>query len=379
MNVTEKPYVFHAFEVSFFSAKVRPALRYKQLYYEEVRADIREILRRTGMAFIPVVITPEDETWQDSSEILDRLEARYPNPPLYPETPLQRIVCALVELYCDEFGITLAMHTRWGTPEAEGFARARFGAMTGSIEQGNKAADQMVKLRFTVGATEEAGPAIQAHLEELLRVLSVHFDAHDYLFGERMSLADCALMGPCHGHFFTDLASRRLLHETAIPVIRWIEHCNVPTVERQGEWFPADGIPESLTAILEVMGKDAVAPILAAVAEFERYADEHAVAGEDVPRSVGVAESALRGTPLHRGVQSYSLWMLQRVLDPYRSLPESDRARIDEALAGTGWEPLLAYRPRHRIEKKGFGLVYAPAPAPAPVPAQASEHASGHA
>jgi len=28
---SDRPYVFHAFEVSYFSAKVRPALRYKRL------------------------------------------------------------------------------------------------------------------------------------------------------------------------------------------------------------------------------------------------------------------------------------------------------------------------------------------------------------
>ena len=81
MNATRAPYRFHALEFSYFSAKVRPALRYKQLWYEELRADYAEIRRRTGMAFIPVLVTPEDETWQDSTEIYDRLEARHPAPP----------------------------------------------------------------------------------------------------------------------------------------------------------------------------------------------------------------------------------------------------------------------------------------------------------
>jgi len=358
MNGTDTPYRFHAFEVSYFSAKVRVALRYKQLYFEEVRADIREILERTGMAFIPILVTPEGETWQDSSEILDRLEARHPNPPLYPETVLQRMVCALIELYCDEFGLTPAMHTRWGTEESERLARARFSAMTGSVEQGNRAADQMVKARFAVGATPEAGPAIQSHLEDLLAVLSTHFEVHDFLLGDRMSLADCALMGPVHGHFFTDLPSRRLLHETALPVIRWIEYCNAPSTDRQGDWFRADGISDSLFGILKLMGTDAVGPILASVDAVEAHADEHARPGEVVPRAVGLAKSELRGTPLERAAQSYTLWMLQRVLDPYRALADADRARVDDAVAGTGWEALLAYEPRHRIEKRGFELVH---------------------
>ena len=34
------------------------------------------------------------------------------------------------------------------------------------------------------------------------------------------------------------------------------------------------------------------------------------------------------------------------------------RGRIDTELAGTGWEPLLAYAPRHRLERRGFELAF---------------------
>ena len=84
MNQTDAPYVFLAYDPSYLSAKVRPALRYKKLWYEERRADLREIKRRTGLYFIPVLVTPEDETWQDSTDIYDRLEERHPEPPLFP-------------------------------------------------------------------------------------------------------------------------------------------------------------------------------------------------------------------------------------------------------------------------------------------------------
>ena len=54
-------YRFYGTKVSYFSAKVRPALRFKGLDYEEIQPTIavyREvILPRTGMAFIPIVVT----------------------------------------------------------------------------------------------------------------------------------------------------------------------------------------------------------------------------------------------------------------------------------------------------------------------------------
>ena len=73
-------YRFYGAEISYFSAKVRPALRRKGVHFAEIlptpEAYRKVILPRTGLAFIPVLVTPEDETWQDTSDILDALPPR---------------------------------------------------------------------------------------------------------------------------------------------------------------------------------------------------------------------------------------------------------------------------------------------------------------
>ena len=135
-----RPYVFHAFEVSYFSAKVRPALRYKGLWFDEVHADYGRIRERTGHTYIPMLLTTDDEAWQDSTDIYDRLEERHPEPRLFPATPVQRIAAHLVELYVDEFALIPAMHYRWGSELGEASARARFIAMVGSEKLGTAAA-----------------------------------------------------------------------------------------------------------------------------------------------------------------------------------------------------------------------------------------------
>ena len=358
MSATSSPYRFHAFEVSYFSAMVRPALRYKQLWYEELRADLGEIQRRTGLGFIPIVVTPDDDTWQDTSEILDHLERVHPEPALFPPSPVQRMAAHLVELYVDEFATIPAMHYRWGSELGEATARARFEAMIGSRELAKAAADRMAAARLALGASDEAAPAIEAHTRDLLDALSAHFEAHPYLLGARMSLADCALMGPLYGHLFTDLVSRRLLLETAVPVVGWIERCNFPDADRQGEWLAEDALAPSLREVLGVMGRDAAPVILDGTRSFETWADDRPTDLEEPPRIVGTAETSLRGTPLQRAVQSYSLWMLQRTLDAYRALGEEPRRAVGEALAGTGWEEVLAYEPRHRLGKRRFRLVF---------------------
>lgn len=358
MNPAPSPYLFHAYEVSYFSAKVRPALRAKGLWHTELRADIREIVRLTGLGFIPVVETPRGEVWQDSTEILARLEERHPEPPLFPRSPVQRMAAHLVELYVDEFATIPAMHYRWGSGEGEASARARFTAMMGDAGLAKAAADRMAAARLALGATPEAAPAIEAHTRELLDALGVHFASHPHLLGARPSFADCALMGPLHGHFMNDAVSRRLLLETAVPVVGWIERCSTPDPRAEGEWLPDDALAPSFVEVLRIMGRDAAPVVLECVRAVESWLDgappeERA----KPPRQVGEVRAVLRGAPLVRRALPYALWMVGRTQDVYAALPTDARARVDAALAGTGWEALLARPLRHRLEKRGFRLV----------------------
>ena len=272
---------------------------------------------------------------------------------------MQRIAAHLVELYTDEFGLVPAMHYRWGSELGEATTRARFIAQIDDEELGRGAAARMARARLDLGACDENAPAIEAHTRDLLDALSAHFLKHAYLLGGRTSFADCALMGPLDGHLFTDLVSRRLLLETARPVVGWIERCNHPNAPAQGEWLADDALAPSLGDVLAAMGRDAARVILEGLEVFERWADTAPPEPEELPRSVGRVESSLRGLPLERHAGSYAAWLVQRVLDDYRALEPAARGRVDEAVAGTGWEPVLAHEPRHRVAKRGFKLVLA--------------------
>jgi glutathione S-transferase len=353
---TPHPYRLLGQEVSYFTAKVRCALRYKALWFEEDHASFQEVVQRTGMAFIPVLVTPEDETWQDSSEILDRLEARHPDPALLPTTPRQRIACLLVELYIDEFGTLPAMTYRWGTESRRNASVEHFAALFGDMAR--RSADAMIRRTASLGVDETTRPAIEAHTEDLLARLSTHFEAHPYLLGGRMSYADCALMALLYAHLFNDYESRGLLLRTALPVVSWIERCNAPSASRQSEWLADDGLASSFVDALRVMGRDGLPHVLAAAQVAEAWAGEQPPDAE-FPRSVGRVTAPLRDTPIERAVVPYTLFMLQRVTDAIAALPDSERASVRAALDGTGWEPIFDAAPRQRVRKQGFRLALA--------------------
>lgn len=360
---TARPYRFYASEISYFSGKVRPALRMKRVPFEEVlptRAVYREVIRaRTGLAMIPVVVTPEDETWQDSSDILDALDRRFPDPPLHPHTPVQRIAGLLIELYTDEFLILPGLYWRWCFPESVAKARADFASSTGDPSSALRFADVVKNFAAMTGVTPDTAPAIEAHTRELLAALEAHLAVHPHLLGGSPSLGDCALMGPVYGHFYNDAVPGRLLRETAPLTCHWVERMNHPDVETFAPLVAGDALVPTLRTLLALAARDTVPLVLDTVRAFESWVDSTpAVAGE-LPRVVGTHRSELRGVPVDRVTLSYTSWMVQRVLDAYGALDASGRAAVDAALAGTGWEPLLGFAPRHRVERRPFKLFLA--------------------
>lgn len=363
-SVQSPPHRYYGSEVSYFTAKGRAALRAKRIFFDEVLATPRVyrevILPRTGLAFIPVLVTADGRTVQDTSEICDWLEWEAPVPGLLPKSPVQRFVAYLWELYADEFLILPALHYRWSYPESAWKARRDFAATTGDPERAERFADRIVQGTRAMGIDERTGPALEAHTETLLERLEAHWAEHDFLLGGAPSLADCALMGPLYPHLYLDAVPGRLLRGEAIRTCHWIERMNHPDVERYGPWLEADGLAPTLRPLLEGIGEDAVPLVLAAVRAFDAWADAEGEPGATPPRFAGRHEATLRGVRFERATSPYTLWMLQRVREAYLGLGEEERADVRAALEGTGCEALLDAAPRHRVEKRAFQLVLDP-------------------
>jgi glutathione S-transferase len=356
-----RQYRFYAAEVSYFSAKPRPALRYKQVPFEEILptpdAYARVIRPRTGLSQIPVLVTPDDEVLQDSSVILDEVERRFPAPPLYPTTPVQRIAGYAIELYTDEFLLLPGVHYRWGYPESATKAVADFMASTGETESATRMAESVRTFTKLVGVLPETIPAVEAHTRELIDALEAHLAVHPYALGGRPSLADCALIGPFYAHWYLDAVPGRLLRERAPRVCHWIERMNHPDSELAGAWVEGDAIPATLRPVVELAGRDAVPFVLDVARAFEAWADGQTPDGRLLPRVVGMHRTQLRGVPFERITTPYTLWMVQRVREALHALDATGRRAVERAFAGTGWEALFAYEPRWRVRRNPCRLV----------------------
>jgi len=215
-------YKLYGADFSLYSGKARSYLRKKGVPYEEITVTVSDyknfIIPRTGVRFIPVVQTPEDDVFQDTTIIIDELEKRFPNHSVYPSTPKQKLAALLLELYGDEWLVIPAMHYRWNKNEQ--WALLEFGKLSkpdGSIEEqlqlGEKVAAPFQGSLPFLGITDATEGAIENSYEALLADLDVHFARYDYLLGTRPCVGDFGLIGPLYAHLFRE--------ETRSPANLW--------------------------------------------------------------------------------------------------------------------------------------------------------------
>ena len=109
-------YRIHGVEVSPYSVKVRSYFRYKQIAHRWIprNQDAEgEYQKYAKLQLVPLVVTPKDEGIQDSTPIIERIEALYPEPSIHPSDPTARFVSVLLEEFGDEWGNKWMFHYRW--------------------------------------------------------------------------------------------------------------------------------------------------------------------------------------------------------------------------------------------------------------------------
>ena len=401
-------YRLYGGDISYFTGKARAYFRRKGIPFEELRAT-REvykeiILPRVGWAVVPVVVTPEDETLQDTTEIIDALEARFPEQSVYPEGPRQRLAALLLEVYGDEWLKIPAMHYRWNHNTdwiIEQFGRLSKPDATAeeAREIGEKTCKPFRGSLPTLGVNEATIPAIEASYKALLGELDAHFAEHPYLFGDRPSIGDFGLIGPLYAHQFRDPASGELMRRLAPNVVAWVERMmendtrggdrrgpdrraaedrraegRIEDDRRLGDrrdrerraasggFLADDAIPDTLLPILRRMVDEQFPVLLAEQAAFDAWADAHPE--EDVPRALGMHAFTLgKGTAQEvsseRACFTFDLWMFQRPRDYLASLEGEDRAACEVLMSDLGGLDALTYQAKHRLAREHFKLVLA--------------------
>ncbi len=360
-------YTLYGSPASLYTGKVRAYLNYKRVPFTETLSSLgvykKIIIPKTGVRFIPVVQTPEKEFLQDSTHIIDSLEARFPQRPVYPDTPKQKLVALLLELYGDEWLRIPAMHYRWNFPEDNlSFILHEFGSsvMPKAPRFVQRWLGQKVVNKFSgyvapLGINKDTIPAIEAWYEELLGLLNTHFKQHDFLLGSCPSIGDYGLMGPLYAHLYRDPYPGKLMKKIAPEVAKWVERMN-DSGAIEGSFLSGDKVPETLEPILERMFCE-YWPVLEKVTSAVSQWIEKNPNGHEIPRMIGMHSFSLGDANSEQMTLPYSQWMLQRVLDHYQQLTVDQKPAVDEFLEKLDAGQVMDIQLRHRLARKNNLLV----------------------
>ncbi|MEE4360873.1 MAG: glutathione S-transferase family protein [Pseudomonadales bacterium] len=189
-------------ENSPYSVKVRSFLRYRQVPHDWVlRSQAQDEFQRLArLPLVPLLVTPEGEGLQDSTPILESLDARLPGPSIHPPDAAPAFLSALLEEYGDEWGNKWMFHFRWAR-ELDQLAASRrlVDDMMPGVDpaQAPRLAagirERMVPRVSFVGSNETTAPLIETSFVDALDLIEAHLGARAYLFGARPALADFGL------------------------------------------------------------------------------------------------------------------------------------------------------------------------------------------
>jgi len=384
---TPRPHVLWGVAHSYYTGKIRSYLIKKGIPYRErfvsdpeFRARVVPVIRHV---VAPVLETADGQVIQDTTDMIEHLEAAIPRPPMVPSSPVQKAVAWLVGAFGSEALLPAGMHYRWSyRAEQEMFLRAEFGRAMhvgpdreARYEAGRRMMDYFNGFLPMLGVTTATIPTVEGAYCELLDALDAHFQRWPYVLGGHPSIADFGLMAPLFAHLARDPVPATLMKNRAPNVHRWTERMNLPAVA-DGEFpdcpesYPeGDEIPESLEPVLTLMFQDWGPQLRADAAHYNAWveADPSRAAGTLVSASgermihptLGFVDFDWRGCPIHRASAPHGLWHFDKAAAHARGLSGEARRRFESLVKRTGGDSVMDIRLARPMKREDYVLVLA--------------------
>jgi glutathione S-transferase len=334
----------YGWRVSYFTAKLSCYLNYKQIPYEEKYMNAFDLYhtakKKVGTPVMPILVTPKGEWLQDTKDIIDEMEKRYPEHSVYPKTPCKKFVSLVLETWADEFWVPHAMHYRWNRPESVTFFLAEAGQNLLPYFPSfiRDYASSIVK-QTLVGFLPSVGvrPAQYVIVEEwtvdMLNKLDSHFEAHPYLLGETPSIGDFALAGPLVAHLGRDPWPKEHLISKTPHVRQWIERIStlsykdVPGADSDND---DDEIPATLMPMLRAISQEFLPMISETIPPVEELSkDPKFSTGRPLPRTLHDITFPMHNASYSRSAIPFHLWKVQNIIDRVAQDSDEDKRRLD--------------------------------------------------
>jgi glutathione S-transferase len=321
-------YRIHGIELSPYSVKVRSYFRYKGIPHRWIPRSLDaegEYAKYMKLPLVPLVVTPNNEGIQDSTPIIEQVEALHPQPSIHPSDPVANFISVVLEEFGDEWGNKWMFHYRWAREAdqlsaAGRIARSMFPTADEAQFGKNLAMvrDRMVGRVGFVGSNPQTAPQIEDSFRDAIAILEPHLASRAYLFGNRPAFADFAMWGQLY-NAWTDPTPGAIINATSPNLLAWIHRMTWPRAE--GDFESWSSLAPTLTPLLErEVGKF-----------FTPWTVANAKAIADGREEFSVE---LGGRSWTQKPQKYHAKSLVALREKYHAL--SDKRAIDAALASSG-------------------------------------------
>jgi len=322
-------------EMSPYSVKVRAFMRYKKIPHTWVvrsMDQMAEFGKYAKLPLVPCLACPDGSGLQDSTPIMEALEAQFPQPPVRAADPATDFLAALLEEFADEWCNKPMFHFRWFYDADAKSAALRIAQETVPAGSPPEAAVQMAgmlearmvpRLSF-VGSgrgnaqAEANGRFIEDSFRRITGLLETLLLSRDFLFGARPTLADFGLYGQFK-ELLSDPTPGAWLRANAPRTCAWVARMEDPRGD--GELLPFATLAAELAPLLrEEIG-----------ARFLPWSDANA-------RALAAGEKQftahIAGTGFTQEVQKYHAKSLQEIRRKFAQVNGS--APLRALLADTG-------------------------------------------
>ncbi|HVN00813.1 MAG TPA: glutathione S-transferase family protein [Caulobacteraceae bacterium] len=334
--MTEHRYEVYGALGSPYSLKMRAVMRYRRLPHVWCGVPLEsEVRAKVKVPVIPVIRFGEDDWRNDSTPMIQALEALHPDRRLIPDDPGDAFLAWLIEDMADEWGTKMMFHYRWAYPEDQmpnAFTLAQQALLGKPRELVDRAARNMCERQVgrmpLVGCTPQNAPLIEETARRVLALIDRHVGEGLWLFGARPSLADFGWYGQ-FSQLARDPTPRRMIRRDFPAAFTWIETLDDASGLAPGAWRDPTAPPSAALAGLLALASAVYLPFLAENAKAQAEGRE--------------VRLTLLGHPYAQAPFGYQAKCFSQLKQAFAALSDEPRARVEAALvAGPGAAILAA-------------------------------------
>ena len=320
--------------LSPYSLKLRAILRYRRIPYIWISGDeTRKAQSEMKAPVIPVLEFPDGKRMNDTTVLIDELEAANRERSIVPEDPGDAFLAFLIEDYADEWLTKGMFQYRWRRERDQermsrwlGFDYMKGGGREAIEQFASVFKDRQVGRLPIVGSSPENYDLIEDTSMETSKIVDEMAADGVGMFGSRPSRAEFGLYGQI-SQFTVDPTPQELLLRDYPYAYRWIATMDdLSGVE--GEWTEGSEGTPAVRGLLSLIGEIYLPFLAANAAALEAGADE--------------VRLTLRGTDYRQTPFKYQAKCLKVLRERWAALDPAARERISPVLDETGCLAVLA-------------------------------------